>query len=289
MPVMNAVVDESAATSWGAIVAGAVASLAVTIVLIAFGVGAGLTVVSPWSGEGVSSTNAARLAGLYLIAVAMLSSTVGGFVTGRLRAGWLAVHEDERYFRDTAHGFLSWALATLLFVAVLGSATSSLISGVSSGAGGIANAASRGANPYVERLLRNNPSPSATQPQTNQTSQGNDTAMRADVTRVFTAALRSKDGLAADDRTYLGGVVASRAGVSQQEGEQRVDQAVTQAKQAADTARKTGAKFAFWLAASLLAGALFASLAATVGGWLRSSSWWETEGQPVQPAAVRRR
>jgi hypothetical protein len=42
--------------SWPAVAAGAVAALAVTLLLIAFGTGLGMTVVSPWSGSGVSAT-----------------------------------------------------------------------------------------------------------------------------------------------------------------------------------------------------------------------------------------
>jgi hypothetical protein len=39
-------------------------------------------------------------------------------MAGRLRAKWTGIRTDEVMFRDTAHGFLAWALATLA-VAVL--------------------------------------------------------------------------------------------------------------------------------------------------------------------------
>ncbi len=307
MATLNPAADEASAVSWGAIAAGAACSLAVTLVVVTFAVGAGLSIVSPWAGEGVSSTTAARTAGLMLIAVAMISSTAGGFVAGRLRPSWLGVHEDERYFRDTAHGLTAWALATLITVAVFGSATTKLASGALSGAGSAAtitasnaamnNSAGSSSNIYVDRLLRVNPSPSAavnaqvsptatgqtTAPAGGQTTatnpqsgNQNDEATRADFTRVFVAALTPKSQLAPEDRTYLASVVASRSNISQQEAEQRIDQAMTQARQAADTARKAAAKLSFWVAASLLAGALAAMLAATVGGWLRSSTWWDT-------------
>ena len=44
------------AVSWAAIVAGGVASAALTLALLAFGAGIGLSIVSPWSNSGISAT-----------------------------------------------------------------------------------------------------------------------------------------------------------------------------------------------------------------------------------------
>src|SRR5450631_1215867 len=63
-----------AGVSWPAVAAGAVVSGALTVVLIAFGLGLGLSVVSPWSGAGVSATTFKIGTGLYLVVIAMLSS-----------------------------------------------------------------------------------------------------------------------------------------------------------------------------------------------------------------------
>ena len=106
--------DFNSTVSWGAILAGAFTAAAVTLIVVAFGVGAGLAVVSPWSGEGISATTASWAAGLFLVVVAMIASTFGGYITGRLRPGWEDVNVDERFFRDTAHGFVAWAFATVL-------------------------------------------------------------------------------------------------------------------------------------------------------------------------------
>jgi hypothetical protein len=59
-----------------------------------------------------------------------------------------------------------------------------------------------------------------------------------------------------------------------------VDDTIAQAKKAADDARKVAAKLSLWLAASMLAGALAAILAATEGGLLRDSPWYEAGWQP---------
>ena len=106
--------DINSTVSWGAILAGGFTAAAVTLIVVAFGIGVGLSVVSPWNGEGISATTASWSAGLFLVAVAMIASTFGGYITGRLRPGWDDVNVHERFFRDTAHGFVAWAFATVL-------------------------------------------------------------------------------------------------------------------------------------------------------------------------------
>ena len=123
-----------AGVSWAAVAAGAIASCALTLVLLSFGIGLGLSVVSPWAGSGVSATTFKIGTGLYLVVIAMLSSSIGGYLAGRLRSRWISVHRDEVYFRDTAHGFLAWAFASVLGAILLASPASSLLGGAAAGA-----------------------------------------------------------------------------------------------------------------------------------------------------------
>src|SRR5580700_6702780 len=123
-----------AGVSCAAVAAGAVVSCALTIVLLAFGIGLGLSVVSPWAGAGVSATTFKIGTGLYLVVIAMLSSSIGGYIAGRLRSRWIGVHTDEVYFRDTAHGFIAWAFASVLGAILLASPVSGLLGGATSGA-----------------------------------------------------------------------------------------------------------------------------------------------------------
>ena len=100
--------------SWAAVLAGAVASLALTLVLLSFGAGMGFSIVSPWGNSGVSATTFKIGTGLYFIVMAMMSSAIGGYLAGRLRTKWVGVQTTEVHFRDTAHGFLAWATASVL-------------------------------------------------------------------------------------------------------------------------------------------------------------------------------
>lgn len=256
-----------AGVSWPAVAAGAVVSCALTLVLLAFGTGLGLSVVSPWAGSGISATTFKIGTGLYLIVIAMLASSVGGYIAGRLRTRWIGVHSDEVYFRDTAHGFIAWAFASVLGAILLASPASSLLGGAASGATQAASAAVGQAGPmdgYVDSLLRSD-APAA--------QGGNAQDSRGEMARLFTSSFRSAGELKPADREYVSKVVAARTGLSQADADKRVNEVVTQAKSDIDAARKATAQLAFWLTASLLLGAFCASLAATEGGGLRDGTW----------------
>jgi hypothetical protein len=283
----GSIVDEGglSAVSWGAILAGGVAAAAVTLVLLAFGMGVGFSVVSPWTDQGVSSTTFAVGAGVYLIVVAMLSSTVGGYLAGRLRVRWAGVHHDEVYFRDTAHGLLSWAIATVLSATVLGGAITHILAGASAGAAPAAAMAANNAGPsdiYVDRLLRPDGSAATGATAAPQTNGGGAAATRAELTRLLVPGLKKGADVSAADRTYAARVVSVRTGLSQADAEKRVNDTIAEAKKAADDARKATAKLSLWLAASMLAGALASILAATEGGLLRDSPWYEAGWRPGQ-------
>jgi hypothetical protein len=256
-----------AGVSWAAVAAGAIVTCALTFVLLAFGVGLGLSVVSPWAGAGVSATTFKIGTGLYLIVIAMISSSIGGYIAGRLRTRWIGVHSDEVYFRDTAHGFIAWALASVLGVLLLASPAGSLISGGASGVTQGAAAMSRSGpmDGYVDTLLRSDTPASQT------TGNGNES--RGEMLRLFTSSFRNGGELKPSDRDYVSKVVAARTGLSQADADKRVNEVVTQAKSDIDATRKATAQLAFWLTASLLLGAFCASLAATEGGGLRDGTW----------------
>ena len=256
-----------AGVSWPAVTAGAIVSCALTLVLLAFGVGLGLSVVSPWAGVGVSATTFKIGTGLYLIVIAMLSSSIGGYLAGRLRTRWTGVHSDEVYFRDTAHGFVAWALASVLGAVLLASPAGSLISGTASGVTQGAAMASRSGpmDGYVDTLLRSD------SPASQAAGNGNET--RGEMLRLFTSSFRNGGELKPSDRVYAAKVVAARTGLSQADAEKRVNEVVTEAKADLDSTRKATAQLAFWLTASLLLGAFCASLAATEGGGLRDGTW----------------
>ena len=241
----------SSGVSWSAVVAGAFVAAALSLILLALGAGAGLSSVSPWNAGSVS-TRLSFVAIIWLITMQIVASTLGGYLAGRLRTKWVYVHTDEVYFRDTAHGFLVWAVGIVLTAAFLGSAGAAMVGSAPSGATG---AQSEPHAYFVDRLLRSSPP----RPETT------DNVVRTEVGRIFTHVLGQTD-TAEDDKTYLVSLVVAKTGLSRTEAEKRVSEVLEEAKQAADTARKAVAHSLYWLFLALLVGAFCASYAATIGG-----------------------
>jgi hypothetical protein len=221
----------------------------------------------------------------------MAASGLGGYLAGRLRTKWASVHTDEVYFRDTAHGFLAWATATLVTAAFLGSAVASALGTAASAAGSAAKtvatasataagaAAATGADHDASDLMSYFSDSLLRSAQPNAAPM--DAGSRAEVSRIVATSVRH-GAMDPGDRGYLAQTIAARAGVPQPEAEKRVDDTIARAraaaakaeaelKQAADTARKTAAYTALWTFIALLTGAFTASLAATWGGRQRDS------------------
>jgi hypothetical protein len=268
-PAAGVVVEPSVSgVSWTAVLAGAIASCALTLVLLSLGTGLGLAAVSPWGNSGVSTTTFKIGTGLYFIVMAMISSAIGGYLAGRLRTKWSGVHTDEVYFRDTAHGFLAWALASVLGAILLASPATSLIGGTASGVSQPLANSSQSSGPmdgYVDALLRSD-APAAQ----NSTSP---TDSRGELARLLTASFHNGSDLNPADRSYVAKVVSARTGLSQADADRRVTEVTTQIKSDVDKARKNAMQLAIWLTLSLFIGAFSASLAATEGGGLRDGTW----------------
>lgn len=285
------ILETQPGVSWTSIAAGAVAAAALSLILVAFGAGLGLSAISPWSDTGVSASTFKTGTGIYMVIVAVMSSAVGGYLAARLRPRLVGLHSNEVYFRDTAHGFVAWAFATLIAGSVLSGAMGHLANGAASGIAGAGGQAARSINPqdiYVDKLLRpaNGAAPAAAAApaasEANATpatansataANANPGASRAEVTRLWGSSIGENRDLGPADRTYLAQVVAARTGLSQADAEKRIDQVVNEAKAAADHLRRGLATLSFWTAAALLFGAFAASLAAVEGGQLRDGTW----------------
>ena len=257
--------------AWPAILGGAFAAVALALILLALGSGFGLASVSPWPNSGASATTFTIMAAIWLIIVQWVSAALGGYLTGRLRTKWVGVHTHEVFFRDTANGFLAWAVAAVIGAAVLASAVSSLVNGGShevgttrSGAAAGTSQATVGVDPsayYVDMLFRSD----------HPTTNAADPAVRAEAARIFAIGVR-KDYVPADS-AYLAQLVAARTGLSPADAEKRVVQVTAQAKTDADAARKAAAYFSIFTALSMLIGAFIAAAAAALGGQHRDEPW----------------
>jgi hypothetical protein len=247
------------AVSWAAVFAGAVAAAVLSLILLILGTGLGMTAVSPWSQEGIGAKALGISTIVWLAVMQLLSAGMGGYLAGRLRTRWLDAARDEVFFRDTAHGFLSWAVATLLTAALLSSAVTSILGagmqagaslvqgtassaalaagGAMAGRQGPSDAGNRGSSQaidyFVDTLFRESSTPPTSTTGTDATPPASDlpgsTSERsaaqdsAEVARIFMNADLSQP-LPPDELRHVAQIVAKRTGLSQQEAEQRVSQ-----------------------------------------------------------------
>ena len=241
---------------WASILGGAAASAAISLILIPLGTALGFSSFSVFTASASSVVVFTAGFAIWLVIMQWASSFVGGYIAGRLRVKWADTHSDEVFFRDTAHGFLAWAVATVVTVALVAGS-------LGSGAGAATQAVSNDdrIDYYADTLYRG-----ATTPATDAASE---------TARIVVSDL-ANGGVSADDRVYLVRQVQARTGVTQPEAEARVNTLITNvtsathtAEQAAEAARKALVGFSTALFLSLLIGAFIASVSAALGGRLR--------------------
>jgi hypothetical protein len=277
MNAMTPVLDETArlraasAVSWGAILVGATVAVALTLVLFVLGVGIGFL--------GDNPKTSAILVAIWLIVTQWLSAGVGGFLTGRLRHRWLATHEHEVFFRDTAHGLAMWAVATVA-VALVGTGAM--------GRGGAAHHPRMGALVPMGSLSSHAESRDSAAP-------GADHDLEYTVAKLFRPAGEASAGatapdarreaatiiahdyatgiLSSDDRAFLAAMLTAR-GASASEADRRLNAlegSLQQDRERAEAMRKAAAKAALFATLSLLIGAFIASVAGAIGGRMRDA------------------
>jgi hypothetical protein len=277
MNAMTPVLDETArlraasAVSWGAILVGATVAVALTLVLFVLGVGIGFL--------GDNPKTSAILVAIWLIVTQWLSAGVGGFLTGRLRHRWLATHEHEVFFRDTAHGLAMWAVATVA-VALVGTGAM--------GRAGAAHHPRMGALAPMSSLSSHAESRDSAAP-------GADHDLEYTVAKLFRSAGEASAGatapdarreaatiiahdyaagiLSSDDRAFLAAMLTAR-GASASEADRRLNAlegSLQQDRERAEAMRKAAAKAALFATLSLLIGAFIASAAGAIGGRMRDA------------------
>jgi hypothetical protein len=249
------------AISWSAILLGAVAAAVISLILFILGTGLGLSSISPWSHDGVTATTFGIAAIIWITVTQALASGLGGYLTGRLRVRWQDTDSDEVYFRDTAHGFIAWGVATLVTATLLTSVVGSIVStgvqataSVASVAGGaatagVAAAAQSGMGEeageqvnsasayFVDSLFRpaavntatdsadHDPSShGAHHPAIANTQQ--EAVPSAEVSRIIATSV-ANGSLSSEDSAYLAQLVSQHTGLTQEEAQARVNQIYT--------------------------------------------------------------
>jgi hypothetical protein len=261
----QAIEASKSAVSWAAIFAGTAVAISISLVLLTLGSGLGLASLTPSVRSAASSGSLAALVTVWIVVVQWLSAASGGYVTGRLRTRWVGTHTHEAFFRDTAHGFVTWSVATAIVAVVIASATSAMLADGIHASNTMASGAAQGADsnarisrvaPYDVDALFRTPAGDAKSPSIDG---------RGEAERILINGL-SAGGVPDADRTYLASLIAARTGISQADAEKRVDDVVARTQQEAEAARKAAARTSFLAALAMMIGAFVSCAAAALGG-----------------------
>ena len=293
-PVAVAPASDRPYVDWSPVVAGAVAAAAISFVLLTFGAAVGLSLTSPWPNSGASLWVVALAVAWWAVLVQIGSFAAGGYLAGRMRRPFADATLDERQFRDSAHGFLVWALGIVLGGLLLAMTTGAAVQGTAqSGVLGNDRAdASRPVDYATDLLLRPGTLPAQGAP--TQDGQGQADAptgaqtgasagasaqserdlavIRSEAERIFGATIRNEQ-FAARDRDYLTSILQQRFGLDQAAAQSRVDAAINEARdleiarrEQVETARRASVIAGFIIAATLLLGCVASCYAAALGG-----------------------
>jgi len=254
---------------WSAIVGGAAAATGTSLTLNAFGAGIGLSVVSSAPTWRDSSAVIWLVGGVFLLFVALISFSIGGYVAGRMRAP-LNIDQAETEFRDGMHGLITWG-TTVVLVAILALGAAAAATSVAGRSGGTPGQSVVGETiiaTELDDLFRT------------ERVVADLTYRRAEAARILLKS-SSRNGVSDSDRRYLAAVTSFIAGVPEAEAKDRVDHAVTASAEALHRARVAAVLQAFFVAAALFVGAVVAWFAAVEGGKDREQGafhFWEWSG-----------
>lgn len=230
--------------SWGAIVAGAVATAAVFLVFITFGGSLGLAVASTAPTWRDASFALWATTGVYLVLASVISFGLGGYIAGRMHPHTPVQDPAENEFRAGIHGLVVWALAVLLgaFLATAGART------LAPASAPVAQSASTGAESLLayelDRLFRSERRP----------ADQDISYERSEAGRILLTA-SSHRGVVAEDRAFLARLVSARTGLAGPDAEQRVGVILESSRDSLSRARRAGVLMGFMMAAALLLGA----------------------------------
>ena len=255
---------------WPAIFTGAIFAAAFSMVMLTFGAGLGLSMVSAEPGDGVDMRWWAIATGLWFIWVAISSFGAGGYLAGRMRRPVAGASDDESETRDGVHGLTVWAtgslIAAVLTIGGIGGVMGAAASATGSAAGGAAELMEEQGDYFADLILRDeigaSPSDEA----------------RSEITTILTRSVAEGE-VNPDDRDRLVRIAAAHADMDPAEVEQRVDSALDSLEDArqdaiaaVEQARIMGLITAFVMAATMIIAAATAYFAAALGGQHRNQN-----------------
>jgi hypothetical protein len=266
--------------SWGAIFAGAIAVIAVELLLNLFGAGVGAASINPQ--QGAPGQGLAVGAVIWFLLSWIVSLFVGGWIAARLA--------DSPNKRDGALlGFVTWAVASLALVYLLSTAVGGVLGGAASMLGQTASLAGHGAQAAAPTVAGAIGRATGVAPEQVQAAAGD--LARDPNFQAFVSGVIRNGQVTPQEHDALAQLLVDRRHMSMDEANSTIDHWQAQIAQGVQQARQTATQAATTAASGVSKGAfggffaLLLGLAAAVAG-----SWVGThELLPPRPTVGPRR
>ena len=251
--------------SWGAIFAGATAVIAVELLLNLLGAGVGAATINPQQGQ-LPGQGLALGAVIWFALSCIISLFIGGWVVGRLA--------ERSSKRDGAlHGFVTWAVASLVLVYMLSTAVGGLLGGAASVLGQTASLAGRGAQAAAPMMTDVIGQATGVTPEEVRADAGD--LARDPNFQAFVSGLIRNGQVTPQDREALAKLLVQRRNMSMDEANATIDRWQAQIAQGVQQAKQTTAQAATAAASGVSKGAfgsffalLLGLIAAIAGSWV---------------------
>ena len=250
--------------SWSSILAGVTAAIAVQLLLNLLGVGVGAATINPQQGQ-QPGQGLAIGAAIWFAFSSIISLFAGGWIAGRL-----AGIPNKR--DGALHGFVTWALASLVIFYLLSTAVGGLLGGAASVLGQTASLAARGAgavSPAATNVIAQATGVTPEQVQADAGDLARDPNFQA-----FVAGVIKNGQVTSQDRQALANLLVQHRNMSLEDANATIDRWQAQITQTVQQTKQTAAQAATTAAAGVSKGAFgsfFALLlglaAAVMGGW----------------------
>jgi hypothetical protein len=256
--------------SWGAIFAGAIAVIAVELLLNLLGAGVGAATINPQQGQ-LPGQGMAVGAVIWFALSCIISLFIGGWIAGRLA--------DSPSKQDGAlHGFVTWAVASLFVVYMLSTAVGGLLGGAASVLGRTASLAGHGAQaaaPTVTNVIGQATGVTPGQVQAEAGDLARDPNFQA-----FVSGVVRNGQVTPQDHQALANLLVERRHMSMDEANATIDHWQAQIAQGAQQARQTAAQAGTAAASGVSKGAfggffalLLGLVAAVAGSWVGTQEY----------------
>ena len=264
--------------SWSSILAGVTTAIAVQLLLNLLGMGVGAATINPQQGQ--PGQGLAVGAAVWFVLSSIISLFVGGWVAARL--------SGTPNKKDGAlHGFVTWALASLLLFYLLSTAIGSLVGGATSVLGQTASLAARGAavvTPAATNVIAQATGVTPEQVQ----SEAGDIARDSNF-QAFVAGVVRNGQVTLQDRQALANLLVERRNMSMQEANATIDRWQAQIAQTAQQTKQTAAHAETTAASGVSKGAFGSFFALLLGLASAVAGSWVGTQEFVRSRSVGRR